>query len=218
MQGSLRKLSEKQRNMLGFINSYLSEHGYPPSVRDIQRGCAISSTSVVDYNLQILHRDGHIRRSSDISRGIEVLSQDKQATSYRKTISVPVIGYIAAGEPLPTFTDSFNTKPMENLDVPTSMIRAHEGVFALRVRGLSMIDALVGDGDIIVLEHAKEVRTGEMAAVWLKEERKATLKHVYKEGGQVRLQPANTHMEPIITTAQNVEVQGRVAGVIRFLG
>ena len=73
-----------------------------------------------------------------------MLSQDKQATSYRKTISVPVIGYIAAGEPLPTFTDSFNTKPMENLDVPTSMIRAHEGVFALRVRGLSMIDALVG--------------------------------------------------------------------------
>ena len=218
MQDSLRKLSEKQRNILGFINSYLCNHGYPPSVRDIQKGCVISSTSVVDYNLQILRRDGHIRRSPDISRGIALLSQDTQATPSRNIISVPVIGYIAAGEPLPTFTDSFNIEPMENLDIPASMIKAREGVFALRVKGLSMIDALVGDGDIVVLEHTKEVHTGEMAAVWLKEEREATLKHVYQEGKRVRLQPANAQMEPIITLAQNVEVQGRVVGVIRFLG
>ena len=211
----MKKLSLKQRRILEYLKEYLQDHGYPPSIREIQTGCGISSTSVVDYNLRILQREGHLHRSREISRGIELL--DGAGRFSPGHMAVPLVGAIAAGEPIPVpDADSWQgMEPLETLDLPVSLVRSQRPVFALRVRGLSMIDALIDDGDIVLLESPEEVQNGDMVAVWLKLEREVTLKHLYNEGERIRLQPANEQMEPRYTTPDNVEVQGRVVGVLR---
>ncbi|MSQ11473.1 MAG: transcriptional repressor LexA [Dehalococcoidia bacterium] len=211
-----KRLSEKQQNVLEFINDFLDEHGFPPTVRDIQHGCRISSTSVVDYNLQILQRDGHIRRSPDISRGIEIVGRERGTVRQLEPLLVPLLGAIAAGQPLPALND-IPAEAAEMIELPRALGSGSRRLFALRVRGQSMIDALIDDGDIVVLEPVRNVRNGEMVAAWLKNEQEATLKRVYREGDRIRLQPANSQMQPIYTTADNVEVRGRVVSVIRHL-
>jgi repressor LexA len=212
-----KSLSPRQQKMLDFIQEFYRENGLPPTVRDIQKACSISSTSVVDYNLHILQREGHIRRLPDVARGIELLAED--GGRVRPTIQVPVLGYIAAGEPIPVPSqEGWSNAALETMDVPREMVRNDENTFALRVKGISMIDALIDDGDIILLEPATEVSNGQMAVAWLKEEGEATLKRFYREGERVRLQPANRQMGPIYVAADNVEVRGRVVGVLRILG
>ncbi|MBI4234188.1 MAG: transcriptional repressor LexA [Chloroflexi bacterium] len=219
MLGARQKLSDKQERMLGFIRTFIREQGYPPTIRDIQRGCEISSTSVVDYNLHILQREGYLRRSPDISRGIELLGAGRERPrASPDTVSIPLIGYIAAGEPLPVFSgESWSLEAMETLELPTALVASKGKVYGLRVRGLSMIDALIDDGDIVLLEATGQPRDGEMVAAWLQDEKAATLKRIYREGNRVRLQPANSQMEPIYTHPENVQVQGRVVGVLRLL-
>jgi len=209
----MKKLSDKQRRIIGFLDRFIADRGYPPSIRDIQNGCDISSTSVVDYNLNILEERGYIRRHSEVSRGITRL---KQATT-ELLVPVPVIGLIAAGEPIPVpAPDTWDvTAGAETLGVSRELTRDREGVYALRVRGMSMIDALINDGDIVLMQHVGSVDNGEMAAVWLKTEKEATLKKVYQEPGRIRLQPANSQMEPLYADPVNVEIQGRVLAVIR---
>jgi len=215
----VKKLSARQERILEFIRSFLGERQFPPSVREIQHACAISSTSVVDYNLHILQREGHIRREQVISRGIELLgASPARYHSAPAVVSVRLMGSIAAGEPLLTFPEAFQGEPMETLDVPASMASHPDRVYALRVKGLSMIDALIDDGDIVLLESGSDVRDGDMVAAWLVDEREATLKRLYREGDRVRLQPANSQMAPIYVDARNVEVHGRVVGVIRQIG
>lgn len=212
-----KRLSDKQERILQFLNGFLDDHGYPPTVRDIQYGCDISSTSVVDYNLQILQRDGHIRRSPDISRGIEVVGRDRSAVArFPGPVRVPILGAIAAGQPLPVISD-VSLDNAESVELPATMVPKDRQLYALRVRGQSMIDALVDDGDVVILEPVGSVRNGEMVAAWLKNEQAATLKRVYREGDRVRLQPANSQMQPIYTDPDNVEVHGRVVTVIRNL-
>lgn len=212
-----KRLSDKQERILQFLNGFLDEHGYPPTVRDIQYGCDISSTSVVDYNLQILQRDGHIRRSPDISRGIEVVGRDRSAVArFPGPVRVPILGAIAAGQPLPIISD-VSPDNAEFVELPATTVSKDRQLYALRVRGQSMIDALVDDGDVVILEPVRSVRNGEMVAAWLKNEQAATLKRVYREGDRVRLQPANSQMQPIYTNPDNVEVHGRVVTVIRNL-
>lgn len=211
-----KALSPRQQKMLDFIQEFYRENGLPPTVRDIQKACDISSTSVVDYNLHILQREGYIRRLPDVARGIELLAED--GGRVRLTVQVPVLGYIAAGEPIPVPTqEGWSSTALETLAVPREMVRNDENTFALRVKGISMIDALIDDGDIILLEPATEVSNGQMAVAWLKEEGEATLKRFYREGERVRLQPANQQMNPIYVAADNVEVRGRVVGVLRML-
>jgi repressor LexA len=134
-------------------------------------------------------------------------------------IPVPIIGTIAAGQPIPVPTaDTWHSHdPEETLEVSPDMVGARENIYALRVKGNSMIDALVNDGDIVIMEAASSARDGDMVAAWLKREQEATLKRFYREGSQVRLQPANETMQPIRTDADNVEVQGRVIGAVRAL-
>jgi repressor LexA len=134
--------------------------------------------------------------------------------------SVPVIGTIAAGSPIPVpDNDSWDTAAgAEMVDAPDYLVRGQENVYALRVKGNSMIDALINDGDLVLMRYVNTVENGEMAAVWLKAEKEATLKKFYAEGARVRLQPANSAMKPIFARAANVEVQGRVVGVIRRVG
>jgi repressor LexA len=198
--------SDKQRKILHFIDSFIDDHDYPPSIRQIQEACGISSTSVVDYNLRALEKGGYIRRAREISRGIH--GSGKRS----RVIPVPIIGTIAAGLPIPVPTD---TDSSETIDVTPEMVGNRENVFALRVKGNSMIDALVNDGDIVLIEQTPTARNGEMVAAWLKNEEEATLKKFYLEGDRVRLQPANESMEPIYTDAKNIEVRGKVISTFR---
>ena len=208
-------LSAKQQQMIDFIHDFREERGYPPTVRDIVSGCGISSTSVVDYNLKILERRGYFRRHSGISRGIELPAR----SGSQETVAVPVIGCIAAGLPIPVPTpDSWDsTASADTIEVTRDLTRGRQDIYALKVKGRSMIDALINDGDILLMQHTNVVENGETAAVWLKSEKEATLKKVYRETGRIRLQPANNQMKPIYTKPGNVEIQGKVIAVVRQL-
>ncbi len=212
----MKELSTKQRRILELIQRFIEDHEYPPSIRQIQEACDISSTSVVDYNLRILEKQGYIRRDREVSRAIELLEPGGRRP---RVAAVPIIGTIAAGQPIPVPTaDTWRTfDPDETLEIPPDMVGSRENVYALRVKGNSMIDALVNDGDIVIMESATTAQDGDMVAAWLKREQEATLKRFYREGPRVRLQPANEAMQPIRTDADNVEVQGRVIGAIRAI-
>jgi repressor LexA len=214
--GKVKGLSARQEQILDFIRRFGRERGFPPAIRDIVSGCRVSSTSVVAYNLDILEKQGFIKRHHDVSRGIELVDRDNAGSS-RSEFQVPLIGLIAAGSPIPVPTpDSWNvTASSDTVPVLEDLILGRRDVYALKVKGTSMIDALINDGDIILLEHTNSVENGETAAVWLKTEKEATLKKVFQEGERVRLQPANSTMEPIYTAADNVEIQGRLIAVIR---
>jgi repressor LexA len=209
-------LSPRQQQITNFIYRFWEDKGYPPTIRDIVAGCGISSTSVVDYNLNILEKKGYIRRHREVSRGIELVSRSPAPGT---RLQVPIIGQIAAGEPIPVPTaDTWDvTATSEALEVTKDLTRGREGVYALKVKGSSMVDALVNDGDFVLMEYVNSVENGEMAAIWLKAEKEATLKKFYAEPGQVRLQPANSQMEPMYVDPDNVEIQGRVIAVIRQL-
>jgi len=209
-------LSTKQQQIIDFISHFLADKQYPPTIRDIVNGCGLSSTSVVDYNLKILARGGYIRRHPEVSRGIVV---PPQSPILSRRLLVPLIGQIAAGEPIPVPTpDTWDVAASsETLEVTQDLTRGREGVYALRVRGSSMVDALINDGDIILMQYVNVVENGEMAAIWLKAEKEATLKKVYAENGCIRLQPANSEMQPMYVEPDNVEIQGRVIAVIRQL-
>jgi repressor LexA len=199
--------------ILNFIRKFLDERGYAPTVRDIARGCNISTPSVVQHHLNKLESQGHIHRDPEIFRSIQLVEKKREATS-----RVPLMGTIAAGQPIPVPTsDTWTSIPEETLQLTDEVTRGKKGIYALRVKGFSLIDALVGDGDIVLVQQTSTVEDGEMAAVWLKIEQEVTLKKVYHEAGQIRLQPANKEMEPMYYQPEDVEIQGRVIGVLRKL-
>ena len=210
----MKPLSPRQRRILEFIDTFTEEKGYSPSIRDIVNGCAISSTSVVDYNLRILERQHHLRRDPEVSRGIVRLGKVP-----RGKVTVPVLGQIAAGQPIPVpQADTWSTaQSAEQLELPQDLTKGRSDVYALRVKGTSMIDALINDGDVVLMQAADTADNGEMVAVWLKQEQEVTLKKFYHEGKRIRLQPANSQMQPIYTAPDNVEIQGKVVGVMRQL-
>ncbi len=205
----VQKLRQRQQAILRFIEDFLDENGYPPTVRDIQDGCGISSTSVVDYNLKGLVNKGFLRRSKEVSRGIVLGHRERR-------VKIPVLAAIAAGEPLPVFpADVATAMEEDSVEIEPGMATNRERLFALRVKGDSMIDALIRDGDMVVLEAQESAQPGEMVAAWLIEEEETTLKRFFPEGGQVRLQPENSAMSPIYVDARNVQIKGRVVGVLR---
>ena len=209
----MKDISAKQRSIFEFIRDFIDQHDYPPSIRQIQEACSISSTSVVDYNLRILERMGYIRRDREVSRAIEVTHGGARRG---RIVPVPIIGTIAAGQPIPVpSADTWQADASDSIDVSPDMLGNHENVYALRVKGTSMIDALVNDGDVVLMEATSSARDGEMVAAWLKKEQEATLKKFFREGDRVRLQPANETMAPIYTDASNVEVQGRIIAAFR---
>lgn len=210
----MKQISLRQQRILSFMQSFVRENGYPPSIRDIQNGCSVSSTSVVDYNLKALERLGYIRRDREVSRAIELLDGSGRRP---QVVSVPVLGQIAAGVPIPVPGSGVVDDPDEIAEVSPEIVRGYTDVFALRVKGTSMIDALINDGDLVLLKSLDAADNGDMVAVWLKRENETTLKRIYYEGSRVRLQPANSTMEPIYTDADNVRVQGKVVSVIRTI-
>jgi len=216
-KAGVKKLSDRQKRIISFIDRFFTDRGYPPSIRDIQAGCKISSTSVVDYNLNILENRGYLERHADVSRGIRLLNRGPTS---ELQVTVPVIGMIAAGEPIPVpAPDTWDVASIsETMAVPRELTLDKKDIYALKVKGTSMIDALINDGDIILMQHVNAVQNGDMAAVWLKEEKEATLKKVYAEPERIRLQPANEQMKPIYASPENVEIQGKVIAVIRQMG
>jgi repressor LexA len=210
----MKDLSDRQAAILDYIARFLDENDYPPTIRDIQNALGISSTSVVDYNLNVLEQRNYIRRNRNISRGIEVMHRP----SKNSVVSIPVIGQIAAGIPIPAPDDLQTAEWVETINLSAELLPAgNREVFALRVKGLSMIDALINDGDIVVLKKQETCENGETVAVWLKDEKETTLKKFYHEGDRVRLQPANATMDPIYTGANNVEIQGKLVTVLRSM-
>jgi repressor LexA len=207
----MKDLSGKQRKIFEYISDFIDKHDYPPSIRQIQEACGISSTSVVDYNLRILEKAGYIRRDREVSRAIEVTHGGMKRG---RIATVPIIGTIAAGQPIPVPTAD-NVDAEETIDVSPEIVGNRDNVFALRVKGTSMIDALVNDGDVVIMEATHKASQGDMVAAWLEREQEATLKKYYLEGDRVRLQPANETMAPIYTDAANVQVQGKVIAAIR---
>jgi repressor LexA len=213
-------LGERHQKILDFLQVYQRENRYPPSIREIGEKTGISSTSVVNYYLDQLEKKGMIERDRKISRGVR-LSGPNTSTD---TLRVPMLGRIAAGLPLPELEAgvSFMTDNESNaVEIARSLLPAKEkgdNLFALEVKGDSMIDAMINDGDIVVLRPANDARNGEMVAVWLPRDNEATLKYFFREKDRYRLQPANPTMKPIfIKKNEPLEIKGKVVMVIRKL-
>jgi repressor LexA len=214
------KLSDRQRRMVDFIQRFQGDNGYPPSIREIGEAVGISSTSVVNYNLNRLVEEGYLDRQQNVSRGLRLTEKIGRAGQRAADIiRVPMVGRIFASEPVPLpGTDSPMFDAEEAVEITRGLLSTTDGVFALQVKGDSMIDAMVSDGDIVVMKRESEWRNGDMVAVWLRDKEETTLKHIYREGSRVRLQPANPTMAPIyIDNPETLEVQGKVMLVVRQL-
>jgi repressor LexA len=213
-----KKMPERRRRILAFIQEFYFENGIPPTVRDIQQACEISSTSVVDYNLRQLEEAGYLNRRKEVARGIALLGRDGEPVS--SAPRVQIIGSIAAGQPIPVFSTEGDvaSEEFDTVEISPDLPRRHGKLFALTVRGTSMIDALIDDGDVVVIKPVEEASNGEMVVAWLRDEEEATLKKFYREGDRVRLQPANNTMSPIYCPSDNVEVKGKVVTVLRKYG
>ncbi len=205
-------LKERQERILSFTQSFYEKNGYPPTIRDIQKACSISSTSVVNYNLNLLEKAGYLKRTGNISRGIELSGFSESAT-------IPVLGSIAAGEPIGIpGQDSWTMgEPIDSVNLSPEFFGNKKDIYALKVKGTSMIDALVDDGDTVIIEPNVSSNNGDMIVAWLKLEESVTLKRMYREGARIRLQPANPLMEAIYVNPDNLVIQGKVIGIIRHL-
>ena len=209
-------LGERHQRILDFLSEYQRANKYPPSIREIGEKTGITSTSVVNYYLDQLEKMGKIERDRKISRGVRVSG----GTTSVETLRVPILGPIAAGPfllvPEPGI-DYMNEKEYAAVDIARSLLPSREkgnDLYALEVQGNSMIDAMINDGDIVVLKPAIEARNGEMVAVRVNDE--YTLKYFFKEKDRYRLQPANPTMKPIIVKKNEpLEIGGKVVMVIR---
>jgi len=219
-----KKLSERQQNILQFMVGYMNDNGFPPTIREIGEATDIQSTSVVNYNLNKLVDAGYIERTDKKSRGLRVIARIPGTTAARtvrmaeQRTAVPMIGQIVAGVPVEVPEEVGHYYDEEDmLELPPYLLKGIDPtqVFALTVKGDSMIDAMVGDGDIVILRHQQTASNGDMVAVWLPEKGETTLKYFYKEGDRVRLQPAHPTMDPIYVDARNCEIRGKVLSMIR---
>ncbi|MCS7247415.1 MAG: transcriptional repressor LexA [Anaerolineales bacterium] len=229
----IQQMQDRHRRIVAVLHEFLSDLGYPPSIREICERTGITSTSMVNRYLEQLEEWGVIERDGGVSRGIRLLRSPaelgidiwvtvpQRAQSFaEELLHIPIVGRIQAGQPLPVPGSDFASfDPEHAIAVASSLFSKRdqaEDLFALEVRGDSMVDAMINDGDIVIMRPVTEVRNGEMVAVWLKDVEETTLKYFYKENGRVRLQPANPAYQPIIIEhPESVEVQGKVVMVIR---
>ena len=203
MDLSVKDLSKRQKEIFDFISRYLSRHGYPPTVREIGKAVGLHSSSTVHAHLSKLEKLGVLKRDPTKPRAMEVLVE--RAKRAVRPTGLPLVGHVAAGEPILA-----EENVEEYLQVP-DVIGGEAGDYILRVRGDSMIDAGILDGDFAIVRPAKQARNGEIVVAMIEDE--ATVKRFFKEKDHVRLQPENESMEPIRT--ERVELLGRVVGVFR---
>lgn len=211
-------LSDRQIRILEFIQQYLEEHSYPPTIREIGKAVGIPSTSVVKYNLERLQEKGHIERSEEVSRGLRLKDWAglKNLTGPR-LIAVPKLGVISAGKPIAAMGQQDDPFAGETLTLTADVVADAKNLYTLQVKGDSMIDALVYDGDWVIIQHQDTAQPRDMIVAWIRDREETTLKYYYPEGSRVRLQPANPAYEPIYVDANHLEIQGRVVAVIRQL-
>ena len=201
-------INSTRQKILQYIHDFFDERGYAPTVRDILKGCSLSSTAVVQHHLNILEREGHIHRDREIFRSIQIADR-------KQLVRVPLLGFIAAGEPITVpSSDTWETEAMDTIELTDDLTGGKE-VYALKVKGLSMIDALIDDGDIVLMQNTSSANNGDVVAAWIKDRQEVTLKKIYRESVKIRLQPANAQMSPIYVEPENLEIQGKVVAVIR---
>ncbi|MDE2747602.1 MAG: transcriptional repressor LexA [Chloroflexota bacterium] len=218
------RLSKRQQHMMRFMHSYTQERGFPPSIREIGEECDIGSTSVVNYNLNKLVDAGYIERSGKVSRGLRIVAAIPGLAPAPRVYGAPaqprvaLVGRIAAGEPISLPEDiGHHIDEDDYIAVPPQLLGGFDEseVYALTVRGDSMVDSMIQDGDIVILRRQHTADNGEMVAAWLPEANETTLKHFYREAESIRLQPANNAYEPIYVHPANCEVKGKVLSVMR---
>jgi len=227
-------LSERQKKMLAFIAKFVGEYRFPPTIREIGTACAISSTSVVKYNLTKLEKEELILRRKEVSRGLSLnwprlqelgLAHDLTDAPHPNGnrdrprpgfFQLPVLGHIAAGEPIQVEPANHFTSD-EWIELNEALFRNPAELYALRVQGDSMIDASVLNGDLVILRHQEQAENGEMVAAWINSQNETTLKHFYLEGDRVRLRSANPNYPEMSFPANHVNVKGKVVSVIRQL-
>ncbi|MDP9245528.1 MAG: transcriptional repressor LexA [Chloroflexota bacterium] len=194
---------QRAEKILNYIRETIDERGYPPSVREIAEAVGLASTSAVHHHLTKLEKDGRLQKEATRSRALTL-----PGSRAAKLVNAPIIGEIAAGQPIEAYEDR-----TETMTLPAELAPRHD-TFVLRVRGKSMIEDHIDNGDYVVIQPQDTARDGEIVVAIL-DDNTATLKRFYKERDRVRLQPANSEMEPIY--ARDVKIQGKVIGVIRRL-
>ena len=194
---------QRAERILAYIRETIDERGYPPSVREIAEAVGLASTSAVHHHLTKLEKDGRLQKEATRSRALTL-----PGGHAAKVVNAPIIGEIAAGQPIEAYEDR-----SETMSLPAELAPRHD-TFVLRVRGKSMIEDHIDNGDYVVIQPQETARDGDIVVALL-EDSTATLKRFYKERDRVRLQPANSEMEPIY--ARDVKIQGKVIGVIRRL-
>ncbi len=200
----MQPLTKRQREILDYLNEFIQQHGYAPSLEEVGRRFNLSSLATVHKHLTNLQEKGFIKRAWNRSRSVELLP----SRSGGRAVELPLLGYVAAGMPIEAVASS------ETIAVPEALISGKRDTYVLRVRGDSMIDEQIRDGDWVVVEDRRSADNGEMV-IALVGGRDATLKKFYKENGRVRLQPANPTMQPIFVEPDGVQIQGVVVGVMR---
>lgn len=230
-------LGKRHKKILDFLANFQEDNGYSPSIREIGESIGVRSTSLVDYYLKQLEEMGHISREQHISRSICLLKPDELVRSaagkiaqgmrqagdaVSELLSIPLMGRIVAGEPIPMpSSDVSYFDPESSIEIARSLLPLKEKgdeLFALEVQGDSMIDAMVNDGDIVIMKRAQQAENGEMVAVWLDDKDETTLKYFFKESDRIRLQPANPGMGPIyVENPGSLRIMGKVVMVIRQL-
>ena len=198
-------LYKRQRQIVDYLAQYIQRNGYSPTLREIADALGVSSLATVHEHLQALERKHVIRRHEGSARGIELI--DRTFIKMTESVDLPVLGFIAAGQPIEPHTD-----PNATFKVSPEMISGKRRSYVLQVKGESMIEDHIADGDYVVIEETQVVNDGDIVVALL-DNGLATLKRFYKELTRVRLEPANSAMSPIYAT--NVQIQGRVVGLIR---
>ncbi|KKW01085.1 MAG: LexA repressor [Candidatus Saccharibacteria bacterium GW2011_GWC2_48_9] len=199
----MQPLTKRQREILDYLQEFIQQHGYAPSLEEVGRRFGLSSLATVHKHLTNLQDKGFIRRSWNRSRSVELLP----ARVGQRAIDVPMLGYVAAGMPIEAVASN------ETIAVPEDLVGRRE-TYVLRVKGDSMIDEQIRDGDFVIVEDRKTADNGEMVIALLGGH-EVTLKKFYRENGRIRLQPANPAMQPIFSDPANVQLQGVVIGVMR---
>ena len=199
----MQPLTKRQREILDYLNEFIEQHGYAPSLEEIGRRFGLSSLATVHKHLTNLQDKGFIRRAWNRSRSVELVPTRMGG----RALDLPLLGYVAAGAPIEAVVSN------ETVTVPEDLVGTRD-TYALRVRGNSMIDEQIRDGDLVVVEDRQMAHNGEMVIALL-EGAEVTLKKFYRENGHIRLQPANDAVAPIIMRADKVQVQGVVVGVMR---
>lgn len=198
-------LYRRQRQIVEFIAQYIQKNGYSPTLQDIADAIGVSSLATVHEHLQALEKKGIIKKYDGAVRGIELL--DRSIIRGTAGIEIPILGFIAAGQPIEPYTD-----PNAQYKISPAMVSGKKRSYVLQVKGESMIEEGILDGDYVVIEEQNEVKNGDIVVALL-ENGLATLKRYFKEATRIRLEPANSSMSPIF--AKNVKVQGKVVGLIR---